>query len=179
MKAAIERTHRLLNMPLEAGPRFLLLAATLSLVATYFLPLWKVAPAARKGFGTELITTNSNRGCERTSTHPLMSPGRGSFQWTSPNSGGFRSPLAFSVFFSCALRYSVRRQRSSTFPSCSHTSRCSCSGLWAHGSRGTVSPIRDPGAYVLAGVGFVLGAALFLAWRQGLSEIADDVRMAG
>jgi hypothetical protein len=42
MKNAFERVNRYLTLPLELGPRGLLLVAALLLLPTYFLPLWKL-----------------------------------------------------------------------------------------------------------------------------------------
>lgn len=42
MKNFFERAGRYLNLPLELGPRGLLVLAALLLIPTYFLPLWKL-----------------------------------------------------------------------------------------------------------------------------------------
>ena len=42
MKNVFERANRYLNLPLELGPRGLLVLAALLLLPTYFLPLWKL-----------------------------------------------------------------------------------------------------------------------------------------
>ena len=42
MKNIVERASRYLNLPLELGPRALLVLAALLLIPTYFLPLWKL-----------------------------------------------------------------------------------------------------------------------------------------
>ncbi len=42
MKNVFERANRYLNLPLELGPRGLLVLAALLLFPTYFLPLWKL-----------------------------------------------------------------------------------------------------------------------------------------
>lgn len=42
MKNIFERAGRYLNLPLELGPRGLLVLAALLLIPTYFLPLWKL-----------------------------------------------------------------------------------------------------------------------------------------
>lgn len=42
MKTAFERANRYLTLPLELGPRGLLVLAALLLLPTYFLPLWKL-----------------------------------------------------------------------------------------------------------------------------------------
>ncbi|HMA17740.1 MAG TPA: hypothetical protein VKS03_04795 [Thermoanaerobaculia bacterium] len=42
MKTAFERANRYLTLPLDLGPRGLLVLAALLLLPTYFLPLWKL-----------------------------------------------------------------------------------------------------------------------------------------
>jgi copper chaperone NosL len=42
MKPIIERSNRLLTLPLAPGPRLLLLIAFLLLIPTYLMPLWKL-----------------------------------------------------------------------------------------------------------------------------------------
>ena len=42
MKPILERTHRFLDIPLDMGPRGLLVLATLLLSFAYFAPLWKL-----------------------------------------------------------------------------------------------------------------------------------------
>jgi hypothetical protein len=42
MKTLFERANRYLNLPLDLGPRGILLVAALLLVPTYLLPLWKL-----------------------------------------------------------------------------------------------------------------------------------------
>ncbi|HEY6221233.1 MAG TPA: hypothetical protein VIX13_01735, partial [Candidatus Eisenbacteria bacterium] len=43
MKAILERSHGFLGIPLEGGPRALLLLGMLCLVPLYLFPLWNVA----------------------------------------------------------------------------------------------------------------------------------------
>lgn len=42
MKAIFERSNRFLTLPLDPGPRLLLLVAFLLLIPTYLMPLWKL-----------------------------------------------------------------------------------------------------------------------------------------
>jgi len=42
MRALFERSNRFLDLPLDLGPRALLVAAALLLLPVYFLPLWKM-----------------------------------------------------------------------------------------------------------------------------------------
>jgi len=48
MKVLFERSNRFLDLPLDLGPRALLVAAALLLLPVYFLPLWKMTMFAPK-----------------------------------------------------------------------------------------------------------------------------------
>lgn len=59
MKAYFERSNRFLEMPLELGPRALLLVAVLLLVPAYLAPLWKLtmfAPQYPEGLRMEIYS---------------------------------------------------------------------------------------------------------------------------
>jgi copper chaperone NosL len=59
MKNVFERANRYLTLPLELGPRGLLLVAALLLLPTYFLPLWKLtmfAPQYPNGLRLEIYS---------------------------------------------------------------------------------------------------------------------------
>lgn len=57
MRALFERSNRFLDLPLDLGPRALLVAAALLLLPVYFLPLWKMtmfAPQYPDGLRLEI-----------------------------------------------------------------------------------------------------------------------------
>jgi hypothetical protein len=59
MKILFDRANKYLSLPLELGPRGLLLIAALLLLPTYFLPLWKLtmfAPQYPEGLRLEIYS---------------------------------------------------------------------------------------------------------------------------
>jgi len=181
MKAMIERTSRLLNFPLRPAPRGLLLAAALLLGVTLFLPLWKVAtfpPGALK-HGTskyELLERGANVETSDSSndvTGPREVPADFiEFKWI---------PFALGILGLLFLRAAVLGTMGTLVDVFVVFTYFAAFSFWSFGSRfsqyGRSYP--GPGAYALVGIVLVLGGALFLAWRQGRSEMAGEARMAG
>ena len=181
MKAVIERTSRLLNFPLRPAPRGLLLAAALLLGVTLFLPLWKVAtfPSGALKHGTsnsELLERGSNVETSDSSndvTGPREVPADFvEFKWI---------PFALGILGLLFLRAAVLGTMGTLVDVFVVFTYFAAFSFWSFGSRfsqyGRSYP--GPGAYALVGIVLVLGGALFLAWRQGRSEMAGEARMAG
>ncbi|HEY3174000.1 MAG TPA: hypothetical protein VGK86_15635 [Thermoanaerobaculia bacterium] len=181
MKAVIERTSRLLDIPLRPAPRGLLLAAALLLGATGFLPLWKVATfapgAPRHGTsnyellepGAKVETSDSSNEV----TGPREVPADFvEFKWV---------PFALGILGLLFLRAAVLGTMRTLVDVFVVFAYFAAFSFWSFGSRfsqyGRSYP--GPGAYALVGIVLVLGGALFLAWRQGRSELAGEAGIAG
>jgi copper chaperone NosL len=181
MKAVIERTSRLLNFPLRPAPRGLLLAAALLLGATCFLPLWKVAtfpPGVLKD-GTsnyELLEPGAHVGTSDASndvTGPRDVPADFvEFKWI---------PFALGILGLLFLRAAVLGTMGTLVDVFVVFAYFAAFSFWSFGSRfsqyGRSYP--GPGAYAIVGIVLVLGGALFLAWRQGRSELASERGIIG
>ena len=178
MKAAIERTNRLLSIPLEVGPRGLLLAAAILLVVTFFLPIWKVSTFGPAGL--QLGTSGVELAEREAGADPTISVAGerevptdfAEFRWL---------PFALGVLGLLFLRAAVLGTMGMLVDVSVLFVYLAAFSSWSIGSRfsryGEASP--GAGAYVLAGVALTLAAALIMAWRQWRDESARDVRMVG
>jgi len=159
----------------------LLLAAALLLGATYFLPLWKVATftpgAPRHGTSNyELPQPGAKVETSETSnevTGPREVPADFvEFKWI---------PFALGILGLLFLRAAVLGTTGTLVDVFVVFAYFAAFSFWSFGSRfsqyGRSYP--GPGAYALVGIVLVLAGALFVAWRQGRSEMAGEARMAG
>jgi hypothetical protein len=159
----------------------LLLAAALLLGVTFFLPLWKVAmfpPGALKhGTSTyELLEPPANVETSDSSndvTGPREVPADFvEFKWV---------PFALGILGLLFLRAAVLGTMGMLVDVFVVFAYFAAFSFWSFGSRfshyGRSYP--GPGAYALVGIVLVLGGALFLAWRQGRSELADEGGIVG
>jgi copper chaperone NosL len=181
MKAVIERTNRLLTLPLDAGPRSLLLVASVLIALTCFLPLWNVAT-----FGPEGLRSGSESyelGGPETDARAIAGASDPAGPREAP--GDFRElkwvPFAFGVLGLLFLRAAGLGSMGSLVDVAVLFVYLAAYVLWflsgrfaGHGQSGP-----GPGAYVIVMILLLLGAALGLAWREGRSEIAAEARMAG
>lgn len=178
MKAAIERTNRLLSSPLKLGPRGLLLLAASLLVGTYFLPFWKVTT-----FGPEGL---------RLGTYSFELAGSEVRADSTGDLAGEREvPTDFTEFRWLTFALGVLALlflRAAVFGTMGMLVDVSVLfvylvvfSFWSIESRfsryGDASP--SAGAYILAVVAITLAGALIMAWRQWCDEIAGDIRMVG
>ncbi len=181
MKAVIERTNRLLNFPLKPGPRGLLLSAALLLLGAYFLPLWKVTTFGPEGvrLGTysyelaesEVRATGFDPSNDVTGQREVPTDFV-EFGWL---------PFALGVVGLLVLRAVVLGTIGMLVDVSVVFVYLAVFSFWSIESRFSRYGQSHPGAgaYVLAAVALALAAALVIAWRQALSEVAGEVRMAG
>jgi hypothetical protein len=178
MKAAIERTSRLLNLPLKTGPRGLLLFAAVVLVGTYFLPFWKVTT-----FGPEGLRLGSYSFELAGSEARADSTGEVAGEREVPTDfSEFRwLPFALGVLALLFLRAAVLGTTGMLVDVSVLFVYVAVFSVWSIETRfsrfGEASPAS--GAYALAVVAVTLGAALIMAWRQCREEVAGEVRMVG
>lgn len=180
MKAVIERTNRFLSLPLDPGPRALLVSAAFLIAWTCFLPVWTVTDgtdALRAGSsGFELAAPEADAG---------SSAGRADLAGPREVPGDFREfnwvPFALGALGLLFLRAAALGTMATLVDVSVVFVYLAAFVLWSFGSRflryGDSRP--GPGAYLIALTLLLLGAALLLAWRQGRSEIAAEARMAG
>jgi hypothetical protein len=181
MKAVIERTNRLLGLPLKAGPRGMLALGALLLLATYALPFWKVTTFGPEGLriGTysyelaqpEALASEADPEAEVAGSRELPAD-FAEFRWLA---------FALGVLGLLLLRAVVLGTMSMLVDVSVMFAYVTIFSFWSIGSRfsryGESSPAA--GAYVLALVAVILVGALLLAWRQATAEIAGDARLAG
>lgn len=178
MKAAIERTSRLLNFPLKMGPRGLLLFAAVLLIGTYFVPFWKVTSVGPEGlrlgsYSFELAGSEARADSTGEVAGAKEVPTDFSeFRWL---------PFALGVLALLFLRAAVLGTTGMLVDVSVLFVYVAAFSIWAVQSRfsrfGEASPAA--GAYALAAVAVTLAAALIMAWRQWREEIAGEVRMVG
>lgn len=180
MSAVIERTNRLLSFPLKPAPRGLLVAAALLLASTYFLPVWKVVTfepgESRQGtYSYELLREEALpvEGGPIDVAGPRDVPvDFAELRWV---------PFAVGVLGLLFLRAAMMGTMAMLVDVFVVFTYFALFSFWSFGSRfsGYGQSYPGPGAFVLAAVVAVLGGALFLAWRYGRSELANETRMAG
>lgn len=181
MKAVIERTNRVLNFPLTAVPRGLLVSAAFLLIGTYFLPLWKVTTFGPEGLriGTysyelgepEVRASGIDPAIEVSGQREVPTDFI-EFQWL---------PFAIGVLGLLFLRAAVLGTTGMLVDVSVLFVYLLLFSFWSIGSRfaryGQSYP--GPGAYLLAAIALILAGALVIAWRQGRSELAGEARMVG
>ena len=178
MKAAIERTSRLLNFPLTMGPRALLLGAALLLVGIYFLPFWKVTTVGPEGlrlgsYSFELAGSEARAdSMGEVAGERVVPTDFSEFRWFS---------FALGVLALLCLRAATLGTTGMLVDVSVLFVYVFVFSIWSVQSRfsrvGEASP--GAGAYALGAVAVTLAAALMMAWRQWREEIAGDVRMVG
>lgn len=207
MRIEIEQTKRVLEMPLEKGPRLLLILGVLLAAGSFVAPLWSVA-VSRPGASDAATTTYTFRlGTVGPSAAPEsarasardLARGRGESLWIAVALGGvsllfvraavlgtFRSLVdSFVLYFFFALGAlwllfaELSRFGRELSPAGARPDFPSVLfGRWeAGGVRFAASP--GAGAWTLAAVALVLASALYVAWRNARRELTTEYLIAG
>ena len=206
MHIEIERTKRVLEMPLEKGPRLLLILGVLLAAGSFVAPLWSVA-VSTQGAPERAPTVYTFRlGAAAPSSTLEASGATGGARGRGGVSG---SPSPWQPCRSCSFGppCSGPFARSWTRSSSISSSRSAGSGFSPPSSRGSeVSSRRSgtprpdlpsvlfgrwetgglhfsaspgAGAWTLAGVALVLVSALYVAWRNARKELTTQYLIAG
>jgi len=202
MNIPFERKSRYLSMPLVLAARGLLLAAALLLIASYFLPLWRieVTSPTHSAFGLAVYTDRIEPVGASTDAVELETDGSPDSRWLPFVIGGLAllllrgaaigtgmSLVDLSVLFMYFVGFSIW----------SFAGRLDFYGryLAAATPRGVslyvpplfghetidglvVSSFPAAGSFTIAGAGLLLAFAVAVAWRRGRSEMASEIRMA-
>jgi len=206
MRIEIERTKRVLEMPLEKGPRLLLILGVLLVGGSFVVPLWNVA-VSRPGGPDPAPTVYSFRlggAAPSSALEAFSSAGparaRGESFWIAialaavsllfvraAVLGTFRSLVdSFVLFFFFALGalwlLSAELSRFGRELASFGVARPNLSsvlfGRWETGGlHFSASP--GAGAWTLAGVALVLVSALYVAWKNARKELTTEYLIAG
>lgn len=208
MRIEIEQTKRVLEMPLEKGPRLLLIVGVLLAAASFVAPLWSVA-VSRPGASDGTTTTYTFRlgsvapspagGSDNASVLDA-SRGRGQGIWIAVALGAvsllfvraavlgtFRSLVDSFVlyfFFTLGALWLLfaelsRFGREVTTPGAARPDFASALfGRWETGGV-RFAASPGPGAWTLAAVALVLASALYVAWRNARRELTTEYLIAG
>jgi copper chaperone NosL len=203
MKVPLERSSRYLSVPLDLPPRGLLLAAALLLIASCFLPLWRieaVSPSQSTQFGLAVYADRIESVGASTDAVELGTDGSPDSRWLPFVLGGLAllmlrgaaigtgmSLVDLSALFTYFVGFSIW----------SFAGRLDFYGrhLSAETARGVtlfvppifgretiggllVSSSPAPGFVAIAAAGLLLAFAVAVTWRRGRSEMASEIRMA-
>ncbi len=216
MKTIFDRANRYLSLPLDLGPRGLLLLTALLLLPTYFLPLWRMTMFAPQYPGglrlgiysyklkggnagqdvKEINILNHYIGMKDLSTEDFTE-----FKWMPFVVGAlgllflraavlgrvatlldlFVVFVYFGAFSLWSFAYKLYRYGHDLAPTASVRVAPFMPPLFGHKKLANFEVYSYPaaGSYALAAVAVVLGAALYLAWRESRSELAGETRMTG
>jgi hypothetical protein len=202
MNVPLERSSRYLSMPLDLAARGLLLAAALLLIASWFLPIWRidVAPPTQSALGLAVYTDRIELLGTPSESVELLNDGSRDSRWMPFVVGGLallllrgaaigtgRSLVDLSALFAYFVGFSMW----------SFAGRLDFYGryLTAPTSRGVslfvpplfgqetidgllISSFPATGSFTIAGAGLLLVLAAVVTWRHGRSEMASEIRMA-
>jgi hypothetical protein len=191
-------------MPLDLATRGLLLVSALLLIATYFLPLWRIqvsSSADPEGFGLAVYTYKLEGVGGQENDFEVRTDGSPDSRWLPFVVGGLALLLLrgaaigmgmslvdlfvlfvyFSVFsfwsFAGRLDYYGRYLAAATRTGVS----LFVPPLMGHERIGGLDVSSSPsvGSFAILGAGFALAVALIVGWRRGRSEIAGEISIAG
>ena len=195
MKNIVERASRYLNLPLELGPRGLLVLAALLLIPTYFLPLWKLtmyAPQYPDGlrlgiYSFKLEGANAGQDVKEINllNHYIgMKFVIGALALLLLRTavlGKFGTLVDlfvvfvyFGAFSLWSFGYKLYSYGHHLAPTAAVKVAPFMPPLFGHRKLANFDVYSYPAAVAL-----LLAGALWLAWRESRSELASDSRMAG
>ena len=203
MKVSFERSSRYLGMPLDLAARGLLLTAAVLLIASFFLPLWRieaVSPSRSTQFGLAVYTDRIESVGASTDAVELGTDGSPDSRWLPFVVGGlallllrgaaigtgmslvdlsalFAYFVGFSMWsFAGRLDFYGRYLSAETARGVTHF----VPPLFGRETMGglLISSSPAPGSFVIAAAGILLAFAVAVTWRRGRSEIASEIRMA-
>jgi hypothetical protein len=195
MNIGISNTNRLLETPLDRGPRVLLILAILMIAASFVAPLWTVAVSSPAGTGRGGVYTVNLAGTETSSVVVVADPPpaplpRSERMWIAfgliaaallfaraAALGTLRSlvdSLVVYLLFGGATLWLLSRDlaRFGGTPEAPGPARLLFGG-WRNAEL-TFSSGPAAGAWALVIVALLLGGALAMAWRSAREELASD-----
>jgi hypothetical protein len=194
MNVGIFRANRLLDTPLDRGPRVLLLLAILLIAASFVAPLWTVAVSSPAGTGRSVYTVNL-AGAETSTVVVVADPP------PAPLPRSERMWIAFGLIAAALLfaRAAALGTLRSLVDSLVVYLLFGGATLWLlsrdlarfGGTAEAPAPLRllfggwqnaelkfssgpAAGAWALVIVALLLGGALAMAWRSAREELASD-----
>jgi hypothetical protein len=205
MHMEIERTKRVLEMPLERGPRLLLILGVLLVAGSFVAPLWSVAVSQgaadraptvytfRLGAAAPSSTLDAAAAADTARGHPenlwiAVALAAVSLLFVrAAVLGTFRSLVdSFVLYFFFALgalwllsaELSRFGRELASFGAARPALSSVLFGRWETGGvHFSASP--GAGAWTLAGVALVLASALYVAWRNARKELTTEYLIAG
>ena len=206
MRIEIEQTKRVLEMPLERGPRLLLIVGVLLAAGSFVAPLWNVA-VSRPGASDPAPTVYTFR-LGAAPPSPAFAPPSAADPARVPGAslwiaialagvsllfvraallGTFRSLVDSFVlyfFFTIGALWLLSAELSrfgreaASFRAARPDLANVLFGRWETGGlRFSASP--GAGAWTLAGVALVLVSALYVAWKNARRELTTEYLIAG
>lgn len=203
MNVPLERRSQYLNIPLDLVARGLLLVAALLMIASYFLPLWRitaVSPSRSTQFGLAVHVGRVESVSASTDAVELGTDGSPDSRWMPFVVGGLAllllraaaigtgmSLVDLSALFAYFVGFSMwsfagrldfyGRYLSAPTP---RGISLFVPPLFGHESIDglLVSSYPSTGSFTVAAAGLLLALAGFFTWRRGRSEMASEIRMA-
>ena len=216
MKHAFDRANRYLDLPLEIGPRGLLVLAALLLIPTYLLPLWNLtmfAPQYPEGlrlgiYSYKLEGGNSGQDVKEINVlnhyigmKDLVAEDFTEFKWMpfvigalgllllrTAVMGRFGTLVDMSVVFGYfgafslwSFGYKLYHYGHDLAPTAAVKVDPFMPPLFGHKKLANFDVYSYPAgaSYALLAVGLALAGALYLAWREGHSDLAAEARTGG
>ena len=216
MKHAFDRANRYLDLPLEIGPRGLLVLAALLLIPTYLLPLWNLtmfAPQYPEGLRLGIYSyklEGGNSGQDVTEINvlnhyigmkDLVAEDFTEFKWMpfvigalgllllrTAVMGRFGTLVDMSVVFGYfgafslwSFGYKLYHYGHDLAPTAAVKVDPFMPPLFGHKKLANFDVYSYPAgaSYALLAVGLALAGALYLAWREGRSDLAAEARTGG
>jgi hypothetical protein len=203
MNIPLERNSRYLSMPLDLAARGLLLAAALLLIASCFLPLWRIEatyPARFAQFGLAVYADGIEPVGASTNAVELGTDGSPDSRWLPFVIGGLAllslrgaaigtgmSLVDLSVLFVYFVGFSMWNFAGRLDFYGQYLAEATPQGvsLFVPPLFGQetfdgllVSSFPAAGSFTIAAAGLLLALAVAVAWRHGRSEMASEIRMA-
>lgn len=202
MNVGISRTNRLLDTPLDRGPRVLLMLAILMIGASFVAPLWTVAVTSAAGAGRDGVYTVhlGDAGASASSVVVVADPPpaplpRSERMWIAfglalaallfaraAALGTLRSlvdSLVLYLLFGGSALWLLSRELARFGGTTEHPglTRLLFGGWQNAGLKFSSGPAA--GGWALVVVALLLGCALAVAWRSARRELAADFAVAG
>jgi hypothetical protein len=211
-----DRANRYLDLPLEIGPRGLLVLAALLLIPTYLLPLWNLtmfAPQYPEGlrlgiYSYKLEGGNSGQDVKEINVlnhyigmKDLVAEDFTEFKWMpfvigalgllllrTAVMGRFGTLVDMSVVFGYfgafslwSFGYKLYHYGHDLAPTAAVKVDPFMPPLFGHKKLANFDVYSYPAgaSYALLAVGLALAGALYLAWREGRSDLAAEARTGG
>jgi hypothetical protein len=216
VKHAFDRANLYLDLPLEIGPRGLLVLAALLLIPTYLLPLWNLtmfAPQYPEGlrlgiYSYKLEGGNSGQDVKEINVlnhyigmKDLVAEDFTEFKWMpfvigalgllllrTAVMGRFGTLVDMSVVFGYfgafslwSFGYKLYHYGHDLAPTAAVKVDPFMPPLFGHKKLANFDVYSYPAgaSYALLAVGLALAGALYLAWREGRSDLAAEARTGG